>query len=117
MKIFNKSIKYYAKKNKCNLEDYKIIKLKSEKELETLYAILVNKGCRRSYGDWLRYLGSYDLVICLNKDLKVIKTYTNVIFDVSFFADGKTTKYKKPQNISFDTQLLKKCKEVSVWND
>lgn len=117
MKLFKKDISYYARKNKIKIENYTIVKLKSNKEIQTHYAILINRGNKRCYSDWLCYRGSYDLVICLNKKLKVIKTYDDVIFDVSFFADGKIKKYKKPQKIIVNEQLLKDCKEFVIWND
>jgi len=114
-----KDIRYYLKKytKTKNINDISVFKLKSESD-GCGYAIFINKGNRRAYSDWLRYIGSYDVMFLIDEYSRITRIETDIILDVSPFADGNRFNFKKPKPLLLEKSIsdLTKWKELSVWN-
>jgi len=123
-KIFKRkrNLKYYAKKYaKVNIDSVRLCRLVPlDKKKKPKYAVFVNEGDKRSYSDWLRYIGSYDIMFLLNDDLEIEQIETDVILDVSPFTDGERYVFEKPLQVElgFDEEHADKTKwqEIKVWN-
>lgn len=111
-----KDLQYYAKKyGKINCI-YSVYTKKLISKETTRYAVFINKGTRDIHRDWLRYIGSFDMMFILNEDFKIEKIGTEIILDVSPFIDGKRYNFKKPLNLDIMEKDKMIWEETNVWD-
>ena len=105
MNLFIKKPLYYI--NKYSKSEYKeneiyFAEYENINDEKTKYIIFGGKSNKYSYKDWACYQCCYDIVLFLDKDMKIFKIGNDVVSDLMLFIQGKRIEFVKPIKIKIE---------------
>jgi glycosyltransferase involved in cell wall biosynthesis len=100
------------------INEYKTIITKSISEKDDGIYHAMNKGIKLSSGDYLLFLNSGDYFYnstSLSRNIKLIKDFDLIAFDINLYGVGFNTIHKNPDKLSFSFIFLETLSHQSVF--